>query len=251
MIEAVYPLTYTGYSLLEGIAKDQPSLFSEPDDLKRELESRVKLNAEEGSKAFASNPKCYPKEPLEQLTNDVVKGPKHDEEHALRLRRVFPELTAFEMSDPRVLASINCFHIASYVRTRWSTSSLAVSTEREEQTKFIKLHYLGRSKESNTIARLWWLYEFAFRTSEHSIYDFETLLEKMANNVNFYHQILQRSYLMASDHIRAAVLDVGIASGLADENKTSSTNKVMQSLTSRRVKQIRGRHSQVLHTHFP
>ena len=230
MIKAVHPLTSTGYSLLEGIAKDRPSLFLEPDDLEQELESRLKSNAEEDSKAFASNPKWYPKEPLEQLTDDAVKGPSHDMEHALRLRRVFPEFTAFEMSDPRVLASINCFHIPSYVRTRWSLSSLAASTEREDQTKFARLHYLGRNKQDNTIARLWWLYEFALRTSEYSIHDFETLLGKMANNVNFYHQILRRSYLMASDRIRAAILDVAIASGLADESKTISVTKVMQSL---------------------
>ena len=229
MTEAVHPFTYAGYSLLEIIASEKPSLFLEPDELKQELISRIKQNADEESNIFVGS-SWQPAEPLEQLTADAVKGPRRDAEHARRLRQIFPTFTAFEMSDPRVLASINCFHIPGYVRTRWSTSSLAKSTERKKQTSFVRSHYLRHSKESNTIARLWWLYEFALRTSQHSKYDHEALLEKMAGHVNFYHQVLRRSYLMASDRIRAAILDVGISSGLAEENKTSSVNKVMQSL---------------------
>ena len=170
--------------------------------------------------------------PRSSLATDAPRraGEVVDAEHARRLRQIFPTFTAFEMSDPRLLASINCFHIPGYVRTRWGTSILAKSTERKKQIKFVRSHYLDSSKESNTVARLWWLYEFALRTSQFSKYDPETLLEKMAGHVNFYHQVLHRSYLMASDRIRAAILDVGISSGLADENKTSSVNKVMQSL---------------------
>ena len=52
----------------------------------------------------------------------------------------------------------------------------------------------------------------------------------MAGNVNFYHQILRRTYLMASDRIRATLLDVSIESGLVDENKTKSVNDVMRLL---------------------
>ena len=229
MSKAVQALSSTGYSSLLELAAERPDIFAKPDELKQALDDRIKQNADEESNIFVGS-SWQPAEPLEQLTADAVKGPRRDAEHARRLRQIFPTFTAFEMSDPRVLASINCFHIPSYVRTRWGTSILAKSTERKKQTSFVRSHYLRHSKESNTIARLWWLYEFALRTSQHSKYDPETLLEKMAGNVNFYHQVLRRSYLMASDRIRAAILDVGISSGLAEENKTSSVNKVMQSL---------------------
>ena len=229
MPKAVRSLTSTGYSLLVDLAGESPGLFAEPDTLKQEVGNRIKQNAEEESSVFMGHA-WQPKESLDQLINDAVKGPGLDFEHAIRLRRIFPEFTAFEMSDPSVLASINCFHIPSYVRTRWGTSNLAKSADQKKQTNFVKSHYLGYSKESNTIARLWWLYEFALRASEHSQYNFEMLLKKMARNVNFYHQMLRRSYLMASDRIRAAVLDVAITSGLADENKTGSVSTVMQSL---------------------
>ncbi len=229
MSKAVRSLTPTGYSLLVDLAGENPGLFAEPDDLKQEVDNRIKQNADEESRVFMEHV-WQPKESLDQLIDNAVKGPELDFEHAIELRRIFPEFTAFEMSNPDVLASINCFHIPDYVRTRWGTSSLAKSAEQRKQTNFVKSHYLGSSKESNTVARLWWLYEFARRASDHSQYSFEILLKKMAGNVNFYHQMLRRSYLMASDRIRAAILDVAIASGLADENKTGSVNKVMQSL---------------------
>ena len=94
-------------------------------------------------------------------------------------------------------------------------------------SNFIGLDML---KKPNATARLWWLFEYSKRAEEYLIYSTETLLEKMAGNVNFYHQILRRTYLMASDRIRATLLDVSIESGLVDENKTKSVNDVMRLL---------------------
>ncbi len=230
MNDVVKPLTDTAHLLLQELAKEQPDLFSCSGTLQEQLEKKLSSSAEEESKIFSEHTKWYPKESLKHLIADVVSGPAHDSEHVKLLRQIFPTFTALEMSDPRVLASLNCFHIADYVKIRWGSSNIATSTEKDKQTRFIKSHYLGRSKESNTIARLWWLYEFALRSSKYSKYDCDTLLEKMAHNVNFYHQILRRSYLMASDRVRAAVLDVAIASGLADANKTSEVTKVMRLL---------------------
>ncbi len=86
------------------------------------------------------------------------------------------------------------------------------------------------ARESNTAARLWWLYEYARSADEHSEHPTDVLLSTMADNVNFYHPLLKHPYLMASDRIRAAVLDVSIRRGLAQQNNTSETNRMLRAL---------------------
>lgn len=116
------------------------------------------------------------------------------------------------------------------MKTRWETSSLAKSKNKSDKEQFVKLHWLESNFEANTAARLFWLYEYAIRAAGHSKFDAEVLLDKMADNVNFFHQILRRRYLMASDRIRAAILDISIESGLVDSNKTSEVSKMMRLL---------------------
>lgn len=231
MNEKIFALSDTGYSLLLSIAENNPSLFTDAsaEELLTELKEQAALNADD-VEPLAKNRFWNPLMPFQYLIDNVVAGPGNDAEHAKYLRQALPTLTASEMSDHRVLASINCFHLDGYVKERWSLSSLARKNDKESKTKFVKLHWLGYAKEPNTTARLWWLFEYAKRAEEYSVYSTETLLEKMAGNVNFYHQILRRTYLMASDRIRATLLDVSIESGLVDENKTKSVNDVMRLL---------------------
>jgi len=228
----IHALTDSGYALLETIADDRPDLFwnSESELLMKELKERAGQSGDEEVSLFSQNRKWTPQRALEALVEDAVSGPSSDAEHAHHLRQALPTMTPADMSDKRVLSSICCFHLSEYVGKRWQSSSLSKSDDLEKQTNFAKLHWLGNSKESNALARIWWLYEFAQRSAPYSAHDGDALLEKMAGNVNFYHQMLRRAYLMASDRIRAAVLDVAISSGLADRNNTKEVSSVMRQL---------------------
>lgn len=228
----ICPLTDSGYAFLEDIAEKNPALFrsSNSELLKTELENRRKKSAEESTSPFNEKKEWMPQNSFDIFNRSAIAGPELDAKHARHLRRVLPTITSADMSDKRVLASICCFHISNYIDKRWASSELSKSNELEKQVKFVKLHWLGNDKESNALARLWWLYEFADRTAKYSKYEADELLEKMSNNVNFYHQILRRKYLMASDRIRSAILDVAIETGLADRNKTGEVSSTMRQL---------------------
>lgn len=229
--KTIYALTDYGYDLLLDIADRKPYLLRNFNSelLMGELENRIKENAQEHIQLFSENRKWVPQNSLDAFNEDAVVGPELDAKHAQYLRRALPTITSADMSDRRVLASICCFHISNYVDKRWGLSKLSKSSNLDDQVTFVKLHWLGNKKESNAVARLWWLYEFANRAAEYSKYDTNVLLKKISSNVNFYHQILRRT-LIASDRIRAAVLDIAIETGLADRNKTNEVNSTMSQL---------------------
>ena len=228
----VHALTTIGYNLLQDIAREHPGLLrtSTPEELHHEMLRRHSgMSAENTGKLFS--PRSWPVHlPLSNLTADPVSGRDNDAAHAEWLHEALPTAAAADMSDRRVLAAINCFHLPGYSNVRWESSTLWGSKDSKVQTKFVINHWLGDSKESNTVARLWWLYEFARRVEAHSNYDTDTLLKTMANHVNFYHQLLRRAYLRASARIWATILDVSIENGLVSRNNTRETSRMMQRL---------------------
>lgn len=232
MSSEVCALTTEGYNALLRVADDKPELFLESkiDEIKQELQEQIKNNAEKSAPLFSKRKWTSASSLEETIINNASSGPKKDAEHAKCFRQSFPVLTRSDMADERVLASLNCFHLSEYVAIRWQSSKDAKSEDKDTQKKFVKKHWLGVDKKANAVARIWWLYEYSHSSAEYSQYTPEVLLEKMANNVNFYHQMLDRPYLMASASIRAGILDVSISTGLADENKTGETNKLMRSL---------------------
>lgn len=233
MIEPIYALTDSGYAALYSVAGDMPELFTQDDSqgLINAIHQSIERNDEWDEEPFSSNRKWHPLKSFSAIIDDITPGPSNDSDHSRYIREALPRLTASEMCDVRILASINCFHLGGhYVKTRWETSSLANSNKKSDMEQFVKLHWLESNFEANTAARLFWLYEYAIRAAVHSKFDAEVLLDKMADNVNFFHQVLRRRYLMASDRIRAAILDISIESGLADSNKTSEVSKMMRLL---------------------
>ena len=233
MIEPIYALTDSGYAALHSIAGDMPELFMHDDsqELINTIRQSIERNDEWDEEPFSRNRKWHPLKSFGAIVDDVVPGPTNDSNHSRYIREALPMLTASEICDVRVLASINCFHLGgNYVKTRWQTSSLANSKNKSDMEKFVKLHWLECDFQANSAARLFWLHEYATRAAVYSKFDAEVLLDKMANNVNFFHQILRRRYLMASDRIRAAILDISIESGLADSDKTSEVSKMMRLL---------------------
>ena len=232
----IRPLTDHGYRLLVEIAREKPELFkaADPQGLRSELERKKRHSADPETALFSLSREWHPLTSLLHLIKETsVSGPKEDAAHARWLRAALPTLTPADAGDDRVLASINCFHLAEYVVVRWSSSSLSSSTDAATQTKFVKKHWLGHSPESNAAGRLWWLYAFARRAAPHSEHDAEVLLNTLAGNVALYHQMLRRPYLMASHRIRATVLDTVIASGLLEAPKLQHSINTMMRLLNR------------------
>ncbi len=233
MTEPLRALTDVGYQLLQEIAKDRPRLFRKDDSaqLMEEMKKRRHNLADPETPLFAGDRLAQPQRSLQMLADNAVTGPGSDHEHAAYLWGALPTVTAADMSDPRVLASINCFQMqGQYVETRWGLSSLSRSDDPKDAARFVSSHWLGHDKESNTAARLWWLYEFSKRTAEHSVHSTETLLRELAGHVNFYHRLLKHPYLMASDRIRATVIDVSLSNGLLHRNNTVATNHMLRAL---------------------
>lgn len=228
--QKVQRLSDAAVMTLHQIADQRPTLFTNnnPDALQKETESR--LNDMEGNDTDLFQPGIvhHVAKPFLSITSNPAKGPSHDADHAISLREILPKLTAAEASDERWLTSINCFHLAGFHRVRWGLSKNAGSGSR---SKFVKEHLLGSDKESNTTARLWWLYELSQRAAPYSKRDRNELLSQMAGNVGFYHQMLFRRYLMASDRIRAFICDASQASGMMETTGLKDkTNKMLQRL---------------------
>ena len=235
MTSPLRALTDVGYQVLLEIAKDQPELFRSkgPADLTEEMRRRQKRLPDPDSPLFDRSRLAQPQQPLGTLAEKAVKGPSQDHEHADYLWNALPTVSAADMSDPRVLAAINCFHLqGQYVNTRWGGSKSGKSDQPEKVAEFVSIHWLGNSKESNTAARLWWLYEFSRRAAapRFSKYPTEVLLYELSSNVSFYHQMLRRAYLMASDRIRGTVIDVSLDNGLLRRNNTTATSRMLRAL---------------------
>ncbi|MCQ3805378.1 MAG: hypothetical protein KTV45_15005 [Acidimicrobiia bacterium] len=233
MTETLRALTDVGYQLLREIAADKPSLFREDDSahLKEEMNKRRQHLPEAETPLFTAGRLAQPQQSLQVLVENATKGPGRDHEHAAYLWHALPTVTAADMSDPRVLASINCFQVqGQYVETRWGLSNLSRSVDPKDAAKFVSSHWLRHDKASNTAARLWWLYEFSRRTAKYSEHSTDFLLRELAGHVNFYHRMLAHPYLMASDRIRATVVDVSLSNGLLRQNKTVATNDMLRAL---------------------
>ena len=231
MSDLIYPLTDSGVRALTELSVKSPDVFIEgdPDALLNAVAQQMQKVADEQTSPFRNAPLECDDSVFTILNRDVVAGPSKDREHS---EFVYSELKASpaEMSDSRLLASINCFHAARYVTERWKSGKRWNSSNPADRTKHVKEHWLGANKESNAIARLWWLHEFSRRTAKLSQFDTGVILNKLAGNVNFYHQILDRGYLMSSDVVRAAIIDICIDTGLVDRNDTTLTSKMMQEL---------------------
>ena len=215
-----------GYRSLLGIASDSPHFFTDPDlgRLRHEMIERAETDN------LWSQPIPLGRS-LDSLNDVEERGPGTDYYYAKIIRQALDGLSLLDVADELFWASINCFTIAEYVPTRWSTSN----TRNTNPTNFVNAHWLksgSKGRESNAAARLWWLGEIADRVAQFSQHDSDELLKAMANNVNLYHQTLARPYLLANPRLVAAIYDLAL-----DENKhlfqTAYANQLFKSLNVR------------------
>ena len=167
------------------------------------------------------------------LNNLKESGPGTDADFSRIIRRALPNLRADQGLDEYMWATVNCFVISDYVRTRWKH---VLPSKSEQVPNYVRRHWLDGEKvtarQNNAIARLWWLGEFSDRAAQHSALNSDELLEAMANNVNLYHQLLSRPNLLSRSRLVAAIYEVFL-----DDNDylriTKYANELLESLNLR------------------
>lgn len=225
-----------GHSALLEIASREPDIFLSSDStvLLARAEHIIKSSSDPDAMLFHQSGVSCDTSVFQQLKDTAVSGPSNDIQHAKMLYANL-EATPSQMSDKRVIASLNCFFASEYVWQRWQSSTSATSDKPATKSKFVKDHWLTTSKESSGVARIWWLYEYARRAAKYSQNDTEAILDILAGSPSFYNQLLDRPYLMASDKVRGAIVDVAIETYHKTGIRPNKgfTNKLMRSLNNR------------------
>ena len=206
MLNNIPRLNEIGYKILDELADSSPDLFLEGDaeNLRSIIEERA---SKEGDSPYRSG-SIQLEVPLNPLNQLEQAGPDTDANYAPLVRQAVSGISPAQAAEDSFWASINCFGLSPYIKVRWSTSSL----KKSNPSKFVKNHWLwnDRPRRSNASARLWWLSETAQRASRFSKYSTETLLENMADNVELYHQLTDRTYFAANPLLVATVYDIAI-----------------------------------------
>ena len=153
---------------------------------------------------------------IELLNDGEVQSNDTDAVNAPAIRAALPELTPARAADHRLWASLNCFALLTYSAKRWAASanSPAHTSEAKKLREWVQQHYLGHGtqmKRYNAAARLWWLTKMAQRAAPYSKHDADRLLVAMANDVEMYHQLLDRPYLASNPRIVASIYDLALA----------------------------------------
>ena len=199
-------LNQSGYRIMEELADTVPHLFLQGDS-KQLKESFDYLVAEKGERPY-DYPDIKLRVPLDPLNQVRRSGPKTDADYAPLLRQAVAGLSSEQAYDGCFWASLNCFVLSPYVSVRWNSR-----TKKTKPAQFVRSHWLWIGKPGrkwNAAARLWWVAENALRASEFSMHSSEKFLETMANNVNLYHQLLDRAF-SANPVLVAAIYNIALA----------------------------------------
>ncbi len=156
---------------------------------------------------------------ISSLNEIEMGGPSTDSRYVPIVRAALGHLPPSQGLDANRWATINCFVIPEYASTRWGhvlpsrRDDESAGDFRRRLTNYVEIHWLKGNlvgaRQSNSIARLWWLGEFACRAAEFSpALSEEEILDAMANNVNLYHQFMGRPNLISRSALVAAVYEV-------------------------------------------
>ena len=210
-------LSEEGYKSLFELAHDKPEGFIDGFNegsnwLESELRESVETSIWSGSRRLHRS--------IDELNEIDKDGPDADYEHSKILCEALGPLSPTDYSDGLLWASLNCFNLAKYASVRWKyvyRKSKAHSNERASKASFVNSHWLeytSDSRRANASARLFWLNELSRRISAHSdVFDDDEMLKFLSGNVNVYHQILSRPYLIANSVLMAKVCEAIKMSG--------------------------------------
>ena len=215
-----------GYKALRTLARGHPQVFMSPDPDRL----RNAMISEAATKNVWRKP-LKVGTPLAPLNEVSEQGPGTDAHYSKIMREALADISLAQAADELLWASINCFAIAHYVPKRWATSNM----RQRNPEAFVDNHWLKGGpdgRQSNAAARLWWLGEISERVARYSKYTSDQLLNAMANNVNLYHQTLDRRYLIANPRLIAAIYECAL-DGNIHLFQTQYANQLFKSLNVR------------------
>lgn len=231
-------LSSKGYQELWVLSNDDPRAFFEnpcSNILKELLEQTCVTKGVEPDELWDGE--LIPQIDLQALNDADSQSNTTDASNARLVREAFPDITPATSADHRIWASVNCFALLRYTTMRWnqSTSAKAPCRTDEEQKlrEWVQEHYLGHGadmKQDNAAARLWWLTEIAERVSAHSKHSADRLLSAMANDVEMYHQLLFRPYLVSNPRVVGKIYDLALTSGNDYMLSRPYPNRMLQNL---------------------
>ena len=226
-MESIRIVNEEGNKALKNLALKNPASFINPDS-----QQLVEQMINEAGTESVWGPSLEIKADLQSLNSETQSGPRTDSVHAKTMRAALYGLTPANASDDLLWASLNCFALANYVPVRWQTSN----TKETKPTNFVEDHWLKYSgsarRKWNAAARLWWMGELSERISRYSENTADELLDVMSNNVNFYHQTIDRPYIAANPKLLAAMYDIFL-DGNEHLNITKNANAMLKSLNIR------------------
>lgn len=219
-MSATIPLLSTkGYQTLWNVSTTNHQAFYEdqsPETIRALMEAQLFTVGEEPEALWDGEITLEADVAILNQTED--QGNTTDARNAPILKAALPHITSSRAADHRLWASVNCFALLPYTTRRWNQNSSINAPCRTKDTKrlkeWVQLHFLGHGSEMkkyNAAARLWWLSEMAERAGQHSSYTAERLLPAMANQVEMYHQLLDRPYLASNPRIVAGIYDLALA----------------------------------------
>ena len=216
-----------GLAALNSLSHEKPSLFVDVDShaLIEAMEERAETSDLWGTPLNLT-------EDISSLNQVQVSGPETDSQYARVVRKGLAHLPSSEGLNEHRWATINCFVLPGYVSMRWSHVQ---PKDSKRLPSFVKSHWLDGGKvsarQNNSAARLWWLGEFSARAAEYTdMYNAEELLDAMAQNVNLYHQLLDRPNLLARSRLVAIIYEVFLEPGNDYLGTTRYANEMLASL---------------------
>lgn len=219
-----------GIYALKRLARTRPNVFIEgdSDDLQSEM---LRIADIEDLWHGDVGLKCD----ISEMNTLDRSGPSSDAAFVPLVRQALGYLPPSEGLNDYRWATINCFVSHKYVQMRWSN---ALPKEKQRLPAYIERHWFSghkaEARQDNAIARLWWLGELSHRAAERSErYTEDDILNAMASNVNFYHQLLYRPNLLSRPKFVAALYEVFLEDGNDYLNATRYSNEMFRALNYR------------------
>ena len=221
-----------GIAALKALAQREPRIFIEPDT--DWLETRM-VNILADEDIWGSPLKLQAD--LSSLERIDGSGPETDAMFAPIVRDALPNLKPADGLDEYTWATMNCFVVPRYAHIRWKDTS-NMWKDPKRLPSYVESHWLkgnvGEARRANAVARLWWLGELSSRAAKASpVLENDEVLHAMADNVNLYHQLLSRRYILARPRLVAAIYEMFLEGDNDHLNVTAYASQFLSALNIR------------------